>query len=96
MTKFSQQFEDIISGGVKEIKEELKIICVKMSKEETETKKQELLKSLEAEKQILLQQHEEKMEKIKVWQKEAAAIHKQVSKFQKTQHKVLTSSQKTN
>ena len=66
--QFSQQFEE-------DIKEEIKQICLNMSTEESQRKKKELLASLEAEKQLLLTDHEEKAEKIKNDQRDLARIH---------------------
>ena len=67
--QFSQQFEE-------DIKEEIKLICLNMTSEESQRKKKELLASLEAERELLLKDHEEKAEKIKEDQRDLARIHR--------------------
>ena len=67
--QFSQQFEE-------DIKEEIKLICLNMTAEESQRKKKELLASLEAERELLLKEHEEKAEKIKDDQRDLARIHR--------------------
>ena len=75
MSKFSVQFEETVSGLVKDSKKELKEISVKMSSEEIDQKKQDLIAGLEAQKTLLLEQHQEKMEEIKDLQQKAAKIY---------------------
>ena len=75
MSKFSVQFEETVSGLVKDSKKELKEISVKMSSEEIDQKKQDLIAGLEAQKTLLLEQHEEKMEEIRTLQQKAAKIY---------------------
>ena len=75
MANFSEKFEATVSSLVKDSKTELKEISVKMSSEEIDQKKQDLIAGLEAKKTLLLEQHHEKMEEIKDLQQKAAKIH---------------------
>ena len=75
MSNFSEEFEAVVSGLVKDSKTELKEISVKMSSEEIDQKKQDLIAGLEAKKTLLLEQHQEKMEEIKDLQQKAAKIY---------------------
>ena len=75
MSNFSEEFEETVSALVKESKTELKEISVKMSSEEINQKKQDLIAGLEAKKALLLEQHQEKMEEIKDLQQKAAKIY---------------------
>ena len=73
--KFSKEFEETVSGLVKDSKTELKEISVKMSTEEIDQKTQDLIAGLEAKKTLLLEQHQEKMEEIRDLQQKAARIY---------------------
>ena len=75
MSTFSEEFEETINSLVKDSKTELKEISVTMSTEEIKQKKEELIKGLEAKQKLLLEQHQEKMEEIKVLQQKAAKIY---------------------
>ena len=75
MSKFSEEFEATVQSLVKDSKTELKEISVKMSSEEIDQKKQDLIAGLEAKKTLLLEQHQEKMEEIKDLQQKAAKIY---------------------
>ena len=75
MSRFSEDVEEIISGLVKDSKTELKEISITMSSEEIKKKKEDLIQGLEAKKTLLLEQHQEMMEKIRKMQQDAARIH---------------------
>ena len=77
MSKFSQEFEETVSGLVKDSKKELKEISITMSSEEIKKKKEDLIQGLEAKKTLLLEQHQEMMEKIRKMQQDAARIHRE-------------------
>ena len=82
MSNFSEEFEETVSALVKESKTELKEISVKMSSEEINQKKQDLIAGLEAKKTLLLEQHQEKMEEIRVLQQKAAKIYQEGQKVE--------------
>ena len=75
MSNFSEDFEETISGLVKDSKTELKEISITMSSEEIKKKKEDLIQGLEAKKALLLEQHQDMMEKIRKMQQDAAKIH---------------------
>ena len=77
MSKFSEEFEETISGLVKDSKTELKEISITMSSEEIKKKKEDLIQGLEAKKTLLLEQHQDMMEKIRKMQQDAAKIHRE-------------------
>ena len=77
MSTFSNEFEETISGLVKDSKSELKNISVEMSSEEIKQKKEELIQGLEAKQKLLLEQHQELMEKIRKMQQDAAIIYRE-------------------
>ena len=77
MSTFSDKFELTISHLVKDSKSELKAISVKMSSEEIKQKKEELIRGLEAKQKLLLEQHQDLMEKIRKMQQDAAKIHRE-------------------
>ena len=77
MSTFSKEFEATISGLVKDSKSELKAISVKMSSEEIKQKKEELIQGLEAKQKLLLEQHQELMEKVRKMQQDAAIIYRE-------------------
>ena len=83
MSKFSEEFESTVQSLVKDSKTELKEISVKMSSEEIDQKKQDLIAGLEAKKTLLLEQHQEKMEEIKDLQQKAAKIYLEGQKVEK-------------
>ena len=77
MSTFSNEFEETISGLVKDSKSELKNISVEMSSEEIKQKKEELIQGLEAKQKLLLEQHQELMEKVRKMQQDAAIIYRE-------------------
>ena len=77
MSTFSNEFEETISGLVKDSKSELKNISVEMSSEEIKQKKEELIQGLEAKQKLLLEQHQDLMEKIRKMQQDAAIIYRE-------------------
>ena len=77
MSKFSKEFEETVSGLVKDSKKELKEISITMSSEEIKKKKEDLIQGLEAKKTLLLEQHQELMEKIRKMQQDAAIIYRE-------------------
>ena len=77
MSTFSNEFEETISGLVKDSKSELKNISVEMSSEEIKQKKEELIQGLEAKQKLLLEQHQDLMEKIRKMQQDAAKIYRE-------------------
>ena len=75
MSTFSEEFEETISGLVKDSKTELKEISITMSSEEIKKKKEDLIQGLEAKQKLLLEQHQELMEKIRKMQGENCSGH---------------------